>query len=60
MENHMLDLPCGAELVEFDEIDSTNLEAMRRVGAGEAGPLWIMARRQPLVEAANVAAKSFF
>ena len=30
----------------FDEIDSTNAEARRRADAGEAGPLWIAARRQ--------------
>jgi len=30
----------------FDEIDSTMDEARRRAAAGEAGPLWIMARRQ--------------
>lgn len=34
----------GREVV--DEIDSTNAEAMRRAEAGEAGPLWILARRQ--------------
>jgi BirA family biotin operon repressor/biotin-[acetyl-CoA-carboxylase] ligase len=32
------------ELVE--EVDSTNAEALRRAEAGEAGPLWILARRQ--------------
>jgi BirA family biotin operon repressor/biotin-[acetyl-CoA-carboxylase] ligase len=34
------------EIVTFDEIDSTNAEARRRAEAGEAGPLWISARRQ--------------
>ena len=33
-------------LVELDEIDSTNSEALRRAAAGERGPLWILARRQ--------------
>ncbi len=30
----------------FDELGSTNAEARRRAEAGEAGPLWIAARRQ--------------
>ncbi|MEQ8405500.1 MAG: biotin--[acetyl-CoA-carboxylase] ligase [Oceanicaulis sp.] len=30
----------------FDELDSTNEEAKRRALAGEAGPLWIVARTQ--------------
>jgi BirA family biotin operon repressor/biotin-[acetyl-CoA-carboxylase] ligase len=30
----------------FDELDSTNAEARRLAEAGEAGPLWIAARRQ--------------
>lgn len=34
----------GREIVE--ETDSTNAEALRRAEAGEAGPVWIMARRQ--------------
>jgi BirA family biotin operon repressor/biotin-[acetyl-CoA-carboxylase] ligase len=33
-------------ILAFDEIDSTNAEARRRAEAGEAGPLWITARRQ--------------
>ena len=33
-------------VLTFDEIDSTNAEARRRAEAGEAGPLWIAARRQ--------------
>lgn len=33
-------------VVAFDEIDSTNLEAMRRADAGEHGPIWLTARRQ--------------
>lgn len=33
-------------VVEYDEIDSTNAEAMRRAAAGELGPLWITAARQ--------------
>jgi BirA family biotin operon repressor/biotin-[acetyl-CoA-carboxylase] ligase len=35
-----------APVLWFDEIDSTNAEARRRADAGEAGPLWIAARRQ--------------
>lgn len=30
----------------YDEIDSTNAEAHRRAEAGEAGPVWIIAKRQ--------------
>lgn len=30
----------------FDQLDSTNAEARRRAEAGQAGPLWIVARRQ--------------
>lgn len=33
-------------ILTFDELDSTNAEARRRAEAGEAGPLWIAARRQ--------------
>ncbi len=33
-------------VVTFDQLDSTNSEAMRRVAAGERGPLWILAHRQ--------------
>jgi BirA family transcriptional regulator, biotin operon repressor / biotin---[acetyl-CoA-carboxylase] ligase len=33
-------------VITYDEIDSTNSEAMRRVAAGERGPLWILAHRQ--------------
>lgn len=36
----------GYPLVTFDEIDSTNAEALRRAGAGERGPLWLFAHRQ--------------
>jgi BirA family biotin operon repressor/biotin-[acetyl-CoA-carboxylase] ligase len=36
----------GARLVSFETIDSTNAEALRRVRAGERGPLWIAARGQ--------------
>ena len=35
-----------APLQLFDTLDSTNAEARRRAEAGEAGPLWIVARRQ--------------
>ena len=40
------DLPAGWRQVAFDEIDSTNAEALRRATAGERGPLWITARHQ--------------
>ena len=30
----------------LEEAGSTNTEAFKRAAAGEAGPLWIMARRQ--------------
>ncbi|MGE3916689.1 MAG: biotin--[acetyl-CoA-carboxylase] ligase [Hyphomicrobiaceae bacterium] len=40
------DLPVGWKGLAFDEIDSTNSEALRRAGSGERGPLWITARRQ--------------
>ena len=33
-------------VVVLDEVDSTNEEAFRRHAAGEAGPLWLRARRQ--------------
>lgn len=33
-------------IVVLDEVDSTNRVAFERASAGEAGPLWIMARRQ--------------
>jgi BirA family biotin operon repressor/biotin-[acetyl-CoA-carboxylase] ligase len=39
-------LPTGWAALEFDEIDSTNAEAMRRAAAGERGPMWITARFQ--------------
>jgi BirA family biotin operon repressor/biotin-[acetyl-CoA-carboxylase] ligase len=38
--------PEPAPIVAFETIDSTNLEARRRVEAGETGPLWITAGRQ--------------
>ena len=41
-------LPPGYGLLTFDEIDSTNAEAMRLARAGETGPLWIWARMQTL------------
>lgn len=40
------ELPGGIRLVRLDEVDSTNAEAMRRVLAGEQGPLWVTAERQ--------------
>ena len=36
----------AAPFLLLDQIDSTNAEARRRAEAGEAGPLWITARRQ--------------
>lgn len=33
-------------ILAFDDLDSTNAEAVRRAEAGEGGPLWITARRQ--------------
>jgi BirA family biotin operon repressor/biotin-[acetyl-CoA-carboxylase] ligase len=35
-----------AQILTFDELDSTNAEARRLAQAGERGPLWLMARRQ--------------
>jgi BirA family biotin operon repressor/biotin-[acetyl-CoA-carboxylase] ligase len=35
-----------AAISVHDELDSTNAEARRRAQAGEAGPVWIAARRQ--------------
>jgi len=35
-----------APILLLDETDSTNAEARRRAETGEAGPLWIVARRQ--------------
>ncbi len=32
--------------IELDEVDSTNVEALRRAGRGARGPMWISARRQ--------------
>ncbi len=36
----------GKRVVVLDLVDSTNAEAFRRAGAGECGPLWIVAREQ--------------
>lgn len=33
-------------ILSLDVVDSTNTEAMRRIAAGERGPLWICAARQ--------------
>ncbi|MGB8363757.1 MAG: biotin--[acetyl-CoA-carboxylase] ligase [Rhizomicrobium sp.] len=38
--------PQGYALKHFDLLDSTNEEACRMAGAGEAGPVWITAGRQ--------------
>ncbi len=39
-------LPEGCALLHLGEVDGTNAEAMRRVIAGERGPLWVIADRQ--------------
>jgi BirA family biotin operon repressor/biotin-[acetyl-CoA-carboxylase] ligase len=36
----------GVRLATYDEIGSTNAEALRRARQGEGGPLWIVAERQ--------------
>src|SRR5882762_1890874 len=36
----------GVRLRAYDEIDSTNAEALRLLRQGEQGPLWITADRQ--------------
>jgi len=36
----------GVRLLAYDEIDSTNAEALRLMRQGEQGPLWITAERQ--------------
>lgn len=36
----------GKHVVVLDAVDSTNAEALRRAGAGERGPLWIVAKEQ--------------
>ena len=42
----MGDTRLEVEVLRLEEVDSTNAEARRRAEAGEAGPLWITARRQ--------------
>jgi len=39
-------LVAAARFADIDTVDSTNAEALRRVRAGERGPLWIVAREQ--------------
>ncbi|MGF7160049.1 BirA family biotin operon repressor/biotin-[acetyl-CoA-carboxylase] ligase [Rhodoligotrophos appendicifer] len=41
-----ISLPFGHRLAQFDEVDSTNAEAIRQAASGEVGPLWIVAQRQ--------------
>jgi BirA family biotin operon repressor/biotin-[acetyl-CoA-carboxylase] ligase len=36
----------ATDRIVLDRVDSTNAEALRRAGAGERGPLWIVAREQ--------------
>ena len=38
--------PPGIDLVTYDSIDSTNLEARRRVDAGACGPIWLASHEQ--------------
>lgn len=38
----------GGRIERLASVDSTNAEAMRRAGAGERGPLWIMADAQTM------------
>jgi len=38
--------PAGIGHEIHEALDSTNAEALRRAAAGEAGPVWILARRQ--------------
>ena len=42
----MKKLPSGTALEVFETLDSTSTEAKRRVDAGEAGPVWILALSQ--------------
>ncbi len=42
----MGDWPAGTGREVLAETDSTNAEALRRLAAGDAGPAWILARRQ--------------
>ena len=46
MKAHPPDLPPSYHSEYFEEIDSTNSEALRRARAGEAAGLWILAGRQ--------------
>ena len=46
MKAHPPDLPPSYRSEYFEEIDSTNSEALRRARAGEAAGLWIFAGRQ--------------
>ena len=39
-------IPPGYRVVELADVDSTNAEALRRVSAGETGPMWIRADAQ--------------
>ncbi len=38
--------PVGKRVLVLDLVDSTNAEALRRAGATERGPLWIVAKEQ--------------
>jgi BirA family biotin operon repressor/biotin-[acetyl-CoA-carboxylase] ligase len=46
MSDTAAELPGGCALLHLGEVDSTNAEAMRRLLAGESGPLWVLADRQ--------------
>lgn len=41
-----MQLPDGYRLIELEEVDSTNAEALRAAERGDPGRLWIRARRQ--------------
>lgn len=46
MRKSVPSLPDGVRLVELENVDSTNAEALRRAAEGEQGPLWILAGQQ--------------
>lgn len=41
-----MEFVAGVPVATFDELDSTSAEAKRRAATGDAGPVWIVARRQ--------------
>ena len=46
MQHDGIDLPAGYRLAFYETVDSTNAEALRLAGRGEAGDLWIWAASQ--------------